>query len=338
MANEYFSLKSDEQKEILRDAALNLGMRENILEKDIWLCWVLQTLFSIPNHHRMAFKGGTSLSKVYKMIDRFSEDVDITLDYRQFDNSFDPFAEGVSRSQIGKFCDQLKTHVKNYVDKTILPTLEDARSTLHSSADYEIRVEENGEKVWFSYPSAVEDQGEYLRSDVLIEFGGRNVIDPNEVHVIGPDIAPLTDELKFPQACVTVLSPLRTFWEKATLIHVECNRGRLKESPDRLSRHWYDLTRLNQHEVSQSAVDDRRLFEDVVKHKKIFFHASYAKYDDCLAGRLRLLPDGDDISGLKDDYKKMVSAEMIYGEVPEFDEIIEKIRDIESRVNQLGKL
>lgn len=333
MADSYFSLKPQEQKEILQTAAAQLGRQAAVLEKDIWVCWVLQTLFSIPDAHPMAFKGGTSLSKIYDIIDRFSEDVDITLDYREFDDDFDPFSPGVSKTKIRQFSDRLKTYVQIYANDVVAPAIETAANGLYEPNHHDIRVDETGEKIWFSYPSVVESQDEYLKSEVLIEFGGRNVIDPNEKHEIRPYVAPLTEGLEFPQATVTVLSPSRTFWEKATLIHVECNRGRLKESPDRLSRHWYDLTRLARHDTGQSAIDDRGLFEDVIRHKEIFYNASYAKYDECLEGRLLLLPDDDCMPGLKTDYGKMASAGMMYSEAPDFNDIVEQIRDIETKVN-----
>jgi hypothetical protein len=333
MADAFLSLKPQEQKEILQTAAAQLGRQAAVLEKDIWVCWVLQTLFSIPDAHPMAFKGGTSLSKVYDIIDRFSEDVDITLDYRHFGDDFDPFSPEVSKTKIRKFSDQLKGYVQTYANDVVVPAIKAAATSSLPGSTHNIRIDETGEKIWFGYPSVVENQDEYLKSEVLIELGGRNVIDPNEHHEICPYVASLTDGLEFPQATVTVLSPSRTFWEKATLIHVECNRGRLKESPDRLSRHWYDLTRIALHDTGISAISDRALFEDVIKHKEAFYNASYAKYDECSNGRLRLLPDDDEMPSLKADYGKMIAAGMMYTAAPEFSEIIEQVREIEAKVN-----
>ncbi len=334
MAEPYLSLKAAEQKEILQTAAARLGRRAAVLEKDIWVCWVLRTLFSIPDHHPMAFKGGTSLSKVYGIIDRFSEDVDVTLDYRYFDDDFDPFSESASGTKIKQFSDRLKSYVKSYAHDVVVPALADEALVLATSGRHEIRFDESGEKVWFSYPSVVETQDDYLTSEVLLEFGGRNVIDPNEQHEIGPDVAPVTQGVDYPVAVVTVLSPSRTFWEKATLIHVECNRRHLRNSPDRLVRHWYDLTCLARHDAGKSAISNRALLEDVVRHKQIFFNAGYARYDECLGGRLRLIPDDDGVLGLKADYGAMLSAGMLSAKAPEFNTLIEQIHDIEIEVNR----
>ena len=117
---------------------------------------------------------------------------------------------------------------------------------------------------------------------------------------------------------MTVLSPVRTFWEKATLVHVECHRRRLANHPERLSRHWFDLTRLAAHDIGRAALADRELLEDVVRHKKVFFHASYANYDQCLAGRLRLVPDDDQLPGLQTDYDAMCAAAIVADDAPGF--------------------
>lgn len=333
MAESFLSLKARDQREILQTASAKSGYRAAILEKDIWLCWVLQTIFSIPDHHPMAFKGGTSLSKVYGIIDRFSEDVDITLDFRKFSDDLNPFVIGTSKSKLKKLSDRLKIHVNNHTQDVVMPTLRNASEILATHGQHKIRSENSGEKVWFSYPSAVEEPDEYLDSEILLEFGGRNIIDPNEHHTIDSDIASLVPEIDFPAATVTVLSPLRTFWEKATLIHVECNRGRLSSSPDRLSRHWYDLMCLGQHKLSEDAINDRFLLENVVKHKKLFFNAKYSHYDDCLAGKLRLIPDQDDLRGLHTDYRWMKTAGILSDNAPNFEALIEQVRVIESQVN-----
>ena len=336
MGEPFLLLEAREQREILQTAAAKLGCKAAILEKDIWLCWVLQVLFSIPDRHPMAFKGGTSLSKVYGIIDRFSEDVDITLDYREFDKDFDPFASGISKTKIGKFSDRLKTFVNSYTQDVVIPALAKASEMFADSVQHKIRSEDSGEKVWFSYPSAVEDADDYLESEILLEFGGRNVIDPNEQHTISPEIADVIPEIDYPSATVTVLSPSRTFWEKATLIHVECNRHRLSTNPERLSRHWYDIVCLCKHKLGGKAINDRSLLENVIQHKKLFFNASYSHYDDCLDGKLRLIPDRDDMQGLQSDYLKMRSAGMLNDAAPNFEELIEHVKAIESQVNCLS--
>ncbi len=129
MPEPFLSLDRHERTDILRTVAANTGRSALILEKDIWVCWVLQALFSMPDPHPMAFKGGASLSKVYGIIDRFSEDLDITLDYRAFDDAFDPFADNASRNQIKLFSNRLKARVAGYIRDVIGPGLETAASS-----------------------------------------------------------------------------------------------------------------------------------------------------------------------------------------------------------------
>ena len=336
MAEDFLSLDAREQGDILRTFAARSGRAAVILEKDVWICWVLRTLFSIPDRHPMAFKGGTSLSKVYRIIDRFSEDLDITLDYRFFNDDFDPFGSGVSKTGIKRFSDRLKAHVQCYARDLVAPALDVATERLVTAGRHEIHIGEDGETIRFTYPSAVEEPHAYLRSEVLLEFGGRNVTDPNQQHDVVPDIAALTTELDFPAATVTVLSPKRTFWEKATLIHVECHRRQLAARPDRLSRHWFDLACLGRHDVGRSALSDRELLEDVVRHKTVFFNASYAHYHHCLEGRLRLVPDHDQLPALKSDYDAMRAARIVGADAPEFDALLDQIRVVESAANLRG--
>ena len=335
VADAFLSLSAGERRDILETAASRSGRPAAILEKDIWICWALRVLFSIPDAHPMAFKGGTSLSKVYGVIDRFSEDVDITLDYRAFAEGFDPFAPDVSRSKIGRFSDRLKSRVAGYTRHVIGPALEAAAARLPTAGGlYAVRIDEDGECVRFVYPSAVEGPVGYLATEVLLEFGGRNVIDPNERHEIAPDVAAMIDGLEFPGATVTVLSPARTFWEKATLIHVECHRRRLAAGPERLSRHWFDLACLARHDTGRAALADRALLEDVVRLKTVFFNAGYAHYDHCLDGRFRLIPDEDQLAGLRSDYDAMRVAGIVGADAPDFGSLIERLGLLETELNR----
>lgn len=146
----------------------------------------------------------------------------------------------------------------------------------------DIEISEDAEKLWIYYPSAVENTDAYLRPSILIELGGRNTTLPQDSLEIIPDVAPFIPEIKFPAARVCVLSPLRTFWEKATLIHVECHRPKLRLGAERLSRHWYDLARLADHEIGTQALTNQALLQDVLRIKETFYRSSSSHYDQCL--------------------------------------------------------
>jgi hypothetical protein len=270
----------------------------------------------------MAFKGGTSLSKVFGAIARFSEDVDITLDYRGLDGSFDPFAEGVSRNRLKKFSEDLKSFVRGHAHGVVAPHFQKMLEDEFDADAFQLEVSDDGEQMRVHYPSVLEAPGDYVGNSVLIEFGGRNITEPNEEHEVRPDIAEHVAELDFPRSTVSVLSPTRTFWEKATLIHVECQRDEFRTGAERLSRHWYDLAMLADLAHGQAAVADRALLADVVKHKKVFYNASYANYEACLAGQLRLIPEDAALAALREDFQRMIGAGMFIGEPPAFDAIV----------------
>lgn len=333
MPEQFLHLPVGDRKEILQTAAIQLGQQATVLEKDVWVCWTLQALFSIPDAHPMAFKGGTSLSKIYGAISRFSEDVDITLDYRKFEDGFDPFADGVSNTAVKKFRKRLKEYVLQYANEVVAPHIDTLLKALPRPEEYGIDVSDGGEKIEVQYPSAIESSDDYFKSRILIELGGRNVIDPNERLTVISDISALVSDLDLPSAEVVVLSPERTFWEKATLIHVECNREEFKTGAKRLSRHWYDLRMLATHDSGKVAINNRELFEDVVRHKQVFFNAAYANYEACLANEFRLIPNDGAITVLRTDYEEMLRAGMMYGDPPSFDDIIASLREIEHKAN-----
>lgn len=198
-------------------------------------------------------------------------------------------------------------------------------------------VSDDAEKLWVFYPSAVENTDSYVRPNILIEFGGRNSTLPQSRLTITPDIAEHVPDLALPTAQVSVLSAARTFWEKATLIHVECHRPSLRPSAERLSRHWYDLARLADHEVGQQAMGDSALLRDVLRIKETFYRSGFSHYDQCIAGGLRLIPDEPLLEALRQDYQEMLAAHMFYGDTLAFESIVERLRRLEAEINSIGR-
>lgn len=328
MPDAFLQLSPGEQTEILQTCAGKLGRRPEHLEKDVWICWVLQGLFTMPGRLPMAFKGGTSLSKVYGAIRRFSEDVDITIDYKSLDQTVDPFDPKVSRTAREKYSDTLRTKLAEHTKSVIRPHFENLVTQLAQKPSNPISISEDGEKLLIPYPSRFG-----AAESIFLEFGGRNVISPNEEHLLRPYIAPELTDLQFPEATACVLIPSRTFWEKATLIHVACNRCDPKLDADRQSRHWHDLAILADHDIGKAAIPNRGLLEDVVKHKNVFFRASYTNYEACLSGGLRLIPKAPLLEALSSDYAKMITAGMFDGEPPTFDSILHRLDKLEQEIN-----
>ena len=326
----FLDLDRETRQEIYLATSVMTGLTGPILEKDVWVCWTLRELFNMPGALPMAFKGGTSLSKVYNAISRFSEDVDITIAYNALDDSIDPFDASTSRNARSRYSDTLKGKVATHVTDVVAPHLRIALAAELGLPPDTVELDPgNPENVFIHYPSAFDAAGDYLAHRVKVEFGGRNAILPNEAHTIRPYVEEHAQGLAFPEARVQVLAAERTFWEKATLIHVACGRP-LRQDSTRQSRHWYDLDRLSQSDIGASALADRELLADVVKVKKMFFNSSIADYDACLNGGLRLIPTGDSLAALERDYLDMCDAGMILGKPLNF-------RDIISRLTALGQ-
>jgi hypothetical protein len=328
---EFLRLPFKEQAEIFAALSAKTGRTAQMLQKDVWLCWALEKLFAAPSKIRMVFKGGSSLSKVFDAIHRFSEDVDVTLDYRDLCPDEDPLDEEISNTQKRKIGDKLKALVQAHIHEVVKPHLEKALAETTGGRGT-VAASENGEEVWLYYPSELVTGAGYMKDEILIEFGGRNATEPNGPYEIKPYIAQHVMGLDLPLVKVAVLSPERTFWEKATLIHVECHRERAHDA-DRISRHWYDLVMLFSNPIGQTALEDRALLADVVRHKKVFFNAAYANYDACLAGKFRLVPDEPLLAGLGKDFEAMVTSGMFDQTPPSFAEIIETLKGLEKRIN-----
>ena len=338
MPDPYISLPPQEKWKFLDAASQSLDKQAFILEKDIWLCWVLEVLFSVPGLPPMLFKGGTSLSKVYAAIDRFSEDVDVGFDYRHLGEKLDPFLPGTSRTAVNKLCDRLQLRVGQYAENAVIPSIRAAFEEV-TSEPYGIRTDDSGEKIWFRYPSVCKDAdtgNSYVQREVLLELGSRLIVEPFEKHTITPEVAVLSERVRFPAAKVAVMPLGKTLWEKITLMHVECNRDRVGSLPERYSRHWHDVAVLAAHPAGQAALSDRQSLAEVVRHKKVFFHSSYARYDECLAGRIRLLPDSGKLLELREDYEQMRESGILNEDALDFDTVVERVSEVEKKANLLS--
>lgn len=209
MPESFLRLNAQDQSQIYRAPATQLARSSFAPEKDVRVCRALQTLFAMPDRLPMAFKGGTSLSKVFGAIARFSEDVDITLDYCGLDSAFDPFAEGVSRNRLKKFSENLKSFARDYVRGFAPPRFWRMPAEEFDGQAFRLEVSDDGERMRMRCPSAPEAPGGYVGNSVLIEFGGRNITEPNEEHEARPDIAEYVAELDFPRPTVSAPSLAR---------------------------------------------------------------------------------------------------------------------------------
>ena len=334
--------------ELIATAAGSSVFPPEVLEKDLWVVWTLQALYGDPGlASALGFKGGTSLSKAYGVITRFSEDVDLTVDYRTFGDPVDPLASSaISRSQLKAFRERVESeHLPAFLRGRVLPRLvAAARETLDDHRRPAIEIDEvDGSKVHVRYPSVLE-RGAYLRESVLLEFGGRLTIEPTEVLQIRTylvdDVPGLADAYEFPCATPTVVHGARTFWEKVTAVHAFLTRKdaalRFSRS-ERLSRHWYDLHALRGHELGRAALARPDLRDAVIRLKSLHFAAPGVDYDRCRTGAARLVPDGELLAGLRRDYEDMIVQGMfrVDDPPPVFAVLIAGIRALEEEVNAL---
>ncbi len=334
---DYFGLSSADKIDALETAASILGRPADLLEKDIWVVWALDALFESSVGDHLVFKGGTSLSKVYRAIDRFSEDVDLTYDIRQIipdliDDPGSPYPP--SRSQARKWTETVRARLSTWVDAEPLQILTDRIKT--SGVDANAVV--NDDNIVLEYEAVRSGTG-YVRPAVLLEFGARSTGEPAERHRVTCDVSDAINDLQMPIANPRVMRAERTFWEKATAIHAYCLRGAFRGG-DRYARHWYDLDCLNHTSIASNAILDRDLAEDVAKHKQHFFRendldGNVIDYQVAVSGALCLIPSGEALEALARDYRQMLDAGLLQSDAVDFETLMERLSDLQDRVNEV---
>jgi hypothetical protein len=240
MADAFFALSPADRRDALEVAAARSGRAVHLLEKEVWVVWTLNERFTSDFADHLVFKGGTSLSKAYQAIGRFSEDVDLTYDIRAIapDLARDrDHAIPLTRSQEQRWTKTIRERLDVWVGETVAPLLTRrlAESGLFG------RAKPEGDTVLLTYEALTSGSG-YVRPVVLLEFGARSTGEPSEMRTIRCDAATHLPDVPFPEASPSVMRPERTFWEKATAIHVFCRGGRFRGA-ERFSRHWYDVAK-----------------------------------------------------------------------------------------------
>jgi len=350
-----FALKpEDERRALIQEAASRRGLVEIIVEKDFWVCWTLKRLFSNSMLSSvLTFKGGTSLSKGYGLIERFSEDIDLTIsrDAQFLCDSPDPMEHGISKNERGRRIDALKENAQRFVAEIILPTLtSDLETALTSKDGWSVTLDgedPDQQTILFYYPKVFNyvrgnnfsnftfdhsnfSISEYIRPHIKLEFGARGDVEPKDTcaitSIVAEEFARLFTD---PTIQVSTLHVDRTFWEKATILHSIYHGSKLR---DRMSRHYYDTYVLAQKGKAEQAIENPELLQQVVRNKSVMFRDAKASYDTALIGSLKLLPKDDQLPGLKDDYTKM--ADMFMGDVPDFDVILAELKKLQEKINQ----
>lgn len=307
------------------------GLSYDVVEKDLWNCYFLDYLFNRSEYKDyFIFKGGTSLSKCYDLIDRYSEDLDIVLDSNVLNiNLEEKIDELVSRNQKEKFIDMINKEAMNFIEDTLIPKM---KSECEKEINKKLIFELDRLKMAFyvSYPRL--SMYGYITPKIKIEMSSLSAIIPTEIKEAEPYINEEIEEdlkISFPVKC---MKPKRTFWEKALILHQEANRVS-GDFPQRYSRHYYDLYKIYNSSIWNETINDIKLLDEVRKFTMTFYNRSWARFEEAKPKTFKLVPNNIYLLGIKRDYEAM--SQMIFGVAPSFNDIMEVIRKIEMEINNL---
>lgn len=340
---------NDQRKELFEETASQRGLTDIIIEKDFWVCWTLKRLYTNPELAPfLTFKGGTSLSKAYNLIERFSEDIDLTIsrDAPLLTDCPDIMEDDISNKERNRRIATLKETAQAFVKDIVLPAINKViEQEIGSKFEWKLVLDENDpdhQTILFYYPKVFSygaeygksqydagKYGGYIKPHIKLEFGARGEIEPNEPRKIKPYVAEVFPALlKEPETDVTVLAAERTFWEKATILHALHHSSKLR---DRMSRHYYDTYVLSKSGIADSALKMPELLTSVVKNKSLMFRDNKASYETAMFPTLKLIPTDEALKVLEQDYEKM--SEMFLGDYPDFDTVMAELTNLERKIN-----
>jgi predicted nucleotidyltransferase component of viral defense system len=336
---DYKDCDKSELKEVFTATAQEMNVSENIIEKDFWVCFILKVLFSLNDlKDHLTFKGGTSLSKVYRLIARFSEDIDISFERKffGFEGEREPLNASSSKKS-KKLIEELSRKCSDYVRNDFFKTLNKELSQYFMIDTYKLEIDSDDkdqQTILFHYPSLFETKSTYIRKIVKIEIGARSDHWPTSMKKVvsyaAEKFSGLGDQN---EVLIRVLNKERTFWEKATILHKYAHFPIDKNIPARQSRHYYDFYKLLHSDAKQMAISNLELLEKVVIHKSLYFRSAWASYANAKKGSLKLIPDEKILKTMGVDYLAM--KEMFFDEIPNWDEIVEAIHLFESDFNKM---
>ena len=346
----FLAAKPEDRRDAFLGAARRLGTPEQNIEKDFWVTWTLDVLFNgLPSAHpRLLFKGGTSLSKAYGLISRFSEDIDITVFREDLGQAASiEELESLSRKKREARLDAIKIACREYIQKTLLAQFE--INVLAALAASGIEVNDpmvvvspddpDGQSLLFWYPSVTTAKDDYIRPAVKIEAGAKSALDPHQDLTIRAYVSDELPRLSLSAANVTTVDAERTFWDKVIILHGVRkwfeNRGVLRHQGQRVSRHYYDVHQMLQSELRTRVAGDRTLAADCAAHARMFFNNPSLGLDTAAHGNFSLTPIGGMAEELRRDYGRM--AGMVVGLAPGFEDVMASIASLEAELNQTKK-
>jgi len=330
--NDFHALTNEQKLLILTNAESKVGLPAAAIEKDLWVTCILQLLFSLDINADILFKGGTSLSKIGHLIQRFSEDIDIAINPAIFG-----FEGDITKKQLKK----LRKESSLFVEQTLAVKLAEAIKAHKLDSFLTVEAEPDGDgdstypeprHVFIRYQSLVPTKYDYLKSEVVLEVGARSVMEPTQsVHIIS-----LVEEC-FPNISTTTTNPLiiaaapeKTFLEKACLLHELFSTDTKADNANRRSRHLYDLEKMMDKDFAMKAICDNELFNSIQHHRSIYTSVLGVDYSTDFRRGMTLLPPAEVLPAWEADYKEMCST-MIYGEKLKFAELLKRIETLQNR-------
>jgi predicted nucleotidyltransferase component of viral defense system len=324
--NNWLRLKQDQQQNVFNQASDTTGLPPYSIEKDAWVTLVLRMLFTSILSDHIVFKGGTSLSKGYNLIERFSEDIDLAIDREYFG-----FEGDLTKGEIRKLRRRSHDFSLNVVPEILKKQFEknSINPDLFDITVPNIKISDQDPEVVHVNYKTVFNGEYYLPNRVLIEIGARSLNDPSEERNIGSIIDENFKDVPFvekPFLCRTII-PEKTFLEKLFLLHEEFHKPVEKVRDQRMSRHLYDIYKISQTEYGKRALKDSSLFNIICKHRASFTPVPGIAYNDLTLNDLNFIPPGEIMEQYRSDYLEMQRS-MIYGISPAFDELIEHLRNL----------
>lgn len=334
--DKFIALSADRRRDACMEVYQAMQLDAASVEKDFWVCWTLRELFALPEMGgHLTFKGGTSLSKAWRLIARFSEDIDLVVDKAVLGFAGDDAPDRApSNKQRRARLEALMVAARDWVQQLLQPALAARIEAALGNTDWRLEVDPDmadGQCLLFHYPSVF--PGGYVAPIVKIELGARSDDWPNETKRIRPYVLEHFPQIDADAVCtVQVLTAERTFWEKACLLHEETFRPADKQRKHRMARHYYDLWCLLRAGVGDRALADTALFQRVAEHREIFFRYAWVDYTTHKPGTFRLEPPATHLANWRNDYADMLGP-MFYGDVPTFDEMIAAASNFALRFN-----
>jgi predicted nucleotidyltransferase component of viral defense system len=328
---EWIELPNETKLRVFTETGTKMGLLPVAVEKDWWVVHTLALIFSMPCAGSLVFKGGTSLSKGWNLIQRFSEDIDLVLD-KEFlgfkgelgNNAIKKLRKKSHNFLTNKFTKDLQA---KFIEVGLVNVTVKHKETEHDHID-PIVIE-------IYYPKLTEHDA-YLKPGVLVEVGSRSLRDPFTNRTFSTMVAENYSKEPFSDNPITVptVNPIRTFLEKIFLLHEEHQRPDEKRRVNRLSRHLYDIEKLSATEYAEAALNDSELYKTIVEHRKKYNRISGVDYDKHNPDKISFIPPESYLPAWETDYKEMRES-MIYREALPFAELIKKLKELQSRINNI---